>query len=419
MQTIFKSRNIIQAGWLFILFFISCTGSQRKLFGSRSPHQDYADKLSRANLDETALGKSWINASAMALANPLSVKLPYSEAGYFESGAARAAGLRFSARRGDLLLIEISPRPANAFRVFVDLLQPAEGKEPRLLSSADTLNHKIQYEVEKDSDFLLRIQPQLLESGSYTLSISTGPSLGFPVANSANPKIGSFWGDARDAGARSHEGIDIFGARKTPLLAAADGIISSVSENRLGGKVIFLRPSKKSYTLYYAHLDSQLVSEGQQIRLGDTIGLLGNTGNARTTAPHLHFGIYSSGAIDPLPFIDRTRPVADKIQADGTSSALLKTANKAKIYSAPDKTSQTILLPETNTIITPIAATGTWYKIVLPDGRRGFIATNAVRSTAQPITTEQLKSDMRLFDRPDTTAGIKTQIPNGTSIDVL
>ncbi|MBC7902627.1 MAG: hypothetical protein H7Y27_04365, partial [Gemmatimonadaceae bacterium] len=102
-----------------------------------------------------------------------------------------------------------------------------------------------------------------------------------------------------------------------------------------------------------------------------------------------------------------------------TSSALLKTANKATIYSAPDKTSQTILLPESNTIITPIAATGTWYKIELPDGRQGFIATNAVRSTAQPITTEQIKSDMRLFDQPDTTAAIKTQIPNGTSIDVI
>ena len=63
--------------------------------------------------------------------------------------------------------------------------------------------------------------------------------------------------------------------------------------------------------LYYAHLDRQLVQPGQHVRPGDTLGLVGNTGNARTTVPHLHFGIYQSGrgAVDPWPYLHRADPV--------------------------------------------------------------------------------------------------------------
>ena len=57
--------------------------------------------------------------------------------------------------------------------------------------------------------------------------------------------------------------------------------------------------------LYYAHLDQQLVSPGERVNAGEIVGTVGNTGNARTTAPHLHFGIYAvgRGAIDPYWFI--------------------------------------------------------------------------------------------------------------------
>jgi murein DD-endopeptidase MepM/ murein hydrolase activator NlpD len=57
--------------------------------------------------------------------------------------------------------------------------------------------------------------------------------------------------------------------------------------------------------LYYAHLDRHAVSAGQRVRKGEIVGFIGNTGNARTTAPHLHFGIYrrGQGAIDPLYYV--------------------------------------------------------------------------------------------------------------------
>ncbi|RYY98431.1 MAG: M23 family metallopeptidase, partial [Chitinophagaceae bacterium] len=63
--------------------------------------------------------------------------------------------------------------------------------------------------------------------------------------------------------------------------------------------------------LYYAHLDEQRVRPGQHVAAGDILGLVGNTGNARHTPAHLHFGIYTAGgAVDPFPFIDKTEHAA-------------------------------------------------------------------------------------------------------------
>jgi murein DD-endopeptidase MepM/ murein hydrolase activator NlpD len=80
--------------------------------------------------------------------------------------------------------------------------------------------------------------------------------------------------------------------------------VSFVGTNRLGGNVVWvLRPSRGE-AHYYAHLDTQRVRAGTRVKAGDVIGTVGNTGNARSTAPHLHFGIYAGGgAVDPLPYV--------------------------------------------------------------------------------------------------------------------
>src|SRR5690606_16676185 len=111
--------------------------------------------------------------------------------------------------------------------------------------------------------------------------------------------------DPRDGDVRKHEGVDIFSSRGTPVVAASPGWVRRVGDNRLGGKVVWINNRELGISQYYAHLDSQLVRSGQQVNAGDTIGLVGNTGNAITTAPHLHFGIYKSGrgAVNPFPFL--------------------------------------------------------------------------------------------------------------------
>ena len=60
------------------------------------------------------------------------------------------------------------------------------------------------------------------------------------------------WGGARSQG-RSHEGIDIFAKRGTPIQATTQGIVSKVGENTLGGRVVFIiGPGGAGH--YYAHL---------------------------------------------------------------------------------------------------------------------------------------------------------------------
>lgn len=137
----------------------------------------------------------------------------------------------------------------------------------------------------------------------------------FPISGKSN--IGSYWGDDRDGGARRHEGIDIFAERGTSVVAVTDGYVLDVSEDGIGGKTVTIQSDNYNWRSYYAHLDQQKVSRGQVIKKGQVIGTVGNTGNARTTPPHLHFGMYeSAGAFDPLPYIKTAPKISSPVKND-------------------------------------------------------------------------------------------------------
>lgn len=109
------------------------------------------------------------------------------------------------------------------------------------------------------------------------------------------------WGFPRSGG-RRHQGVDIFAAHGTPLYAVADGTIQRLTSNRLGGLSIHLLDDAGD-RYYYAHLSSFAVKAGQRVHAGDVIGAVGNTGNARTTPPHLHWQQHpGNGApVNPYP----------------------------------------------------------------------------------------------------------------------
>lgn len=392
-------------------------------FGKKSAHDDYGDKLKNAGLSETALGRKWFTAAKQSLTSPLPINLPYSEAGYFASEEPNAVGIIFYAKRGEKLVISLTKKPTTAFALYLDLWLPANtnSEKPKLLLSADSTSSRIQYEVDKEGSYILRLQPELLKAGEYTLSISTGPTLAFPVAAKVKSTIGSFWGAGRDAGSRKHEGVDIFAPRGTPLVAAANGVVTRAGENALGGKVIFLRPDRKEYTLYYAHLDKQIAEAGQTVTVGDTIGLVGNTGNARTTEPHLHFGIYTyQGAIDPLPFINRVIKSPESISASLSNiGTWVRNNRRAKLLSEPVSSAQEVLLLEPNTLLKVQAATAGWYKAWLPGGEAGFVASSLVSPAAAPINKLVLKTPKPLLDQPDDLAARKTTISAGEQVNVL
>ena len=127
-------------------------------------------------------------------------------------------------------------------------------------------------------------------------------ALPMPVPAVAVERVVDTWGAAR-GGDRSHEGVDIFAPRGTPVLSTTRGVVSSVREAGLGGKQVWVTgPAMERH--YYAHLDGWAagLAEGQVVWAGDTLGYVGDSGNARGTPTHLHYGIYGNeGALDPLP----------------------------------------------------------------------------------------------------------------------
>ena len=113
------------------------------------------------------------------------------------------------------------------------------------------------------------------------------------------------WGAARSQG-RSHEGIDIFAARGTPIRATTQGIVFKVVENTLGGRVVVVvGPGGAGH--YYAHLEDYAdISPNDWVNAGDIIGYVGDSGNAKGTPPHVHYGIYISGsAVNPYPLLQK------------------------------------------------------------------------------------------------------------------
>lgn len=113
------------------------------------------------------------------------------------------------------------------------------------------------------------------------------------------------WGAARSQG-RTHEGIDIFAPRGTPIQATTQGIVSKVGNNTLGGKVVVIvGPGSAGH--YYAHLEDYAdISPNDWVNAGDIIGYVGDSGNAKGTPPHVHYGIYIDGsAVNPYPLLQK------------------------------------------------------------------------------------------------------------------
>jgi len=141
-------------------------------------------------------------------------------------------------------------------------------------------------------------------------------ALPVPVEGVRARALRDTWGGARSQG-RKHEGIDIFAARDTRVRSSTEGIVTQVGTSNLGGLVVWVMgPGGQRH--YYAHLDRHAdVTAGMRIAAGRVLGYVGDTGNARGTPPHLHYGVYDmGGAINPYPLL-RAAPAA-ALPASGT-----------------------------------------------------------------------------------------------------
>lgn len=178
--------------------------------------------------------------------------------------------------------------------------------------------------------FLLCIAFFIQRFGNIRPTPELSRSLIFPVAGNRS-NIGSFWGDARDGGKRKHRGIDIFAKKKTPVVAVCDGVVTCSGNTPRGGKILWLQSFRHPMKVYYAHLDEQKVRRGQVVKKGQVIGTVGNTGNAKSTPSHLHFGIYKwwKGAVDPLPFVKSSPKVTISQRVKKKTEAKITKKNKS------------------------------------------------------------------------------------------
>ncbi|WP_439557110.1 peptidoglycan DD-metalloendopeptidase family protein [Dyadobacter sp.] len=344
-----------------------------------TPKEFYERDLLKAKLEKTPAGQTWFRVGEAVLKDSIFSIAPYQERFYLgDSIPAQAIRLKIPEGRR-LVITPIREHADTASHLFLELYKIKGNGKTQRLDYLGKDGQSLTYTNYEQDTLLLRLQTGLNEKLAVTLSLSTLPSLSFPVAGHGMSSLISFWGADRDGGIRSHEGVDIRAKRGTPVVAAQDGFVTQTGTNNLGGKVVFLSSLSSPYSLYYAHLDSQLVASGQRVTLGDTLGLVGNTGNAITTAPHLHFGIYmrGQGAVNPLPFInDRKEKLPGLPETSKWFGDTVALKKKAALFFSPqfEKSTQITALPA-NTVVRVIGEMSKGYRVVLEDGTKGYIPT--------------------------------------------
>jgi len=163
------------------------------------------------------------------------------------------------------------------------------------------------------------------------------PGAVFPVAGTYT-YTDTFGAYRADMPNHSHEGDDIFASYGTPVVAVQDGTITGVSTTTIGGNNIHLTTSRGDY-FYYAHLSrfaTGLVA-GAHVVAGQTIGYVGDTGDARGTPPHLHFEIHPDGgpAVDPTPYLDAWRAAGHLVTTAGGGQATTPSASPSPAAADP------------------------------------------------------------------------------------
>jgi murein DD-endopeptidase MepM/ murein hydrolase activator NlpD len=140
----------------------------------------------------------------------------------------------------------------------------------------------------------------------------------FPVAG-ASSYVDTYGGFRGDVPGNWHHGDDIFASLGTPVVAVADGTLNRVGWEHLGGWRLWVRDHNRNQ-FYYAHLSgySPLALHSKYVKKGDVVGFIGNSGDAFTTPPHLHFEIHPhqllrldyNGAVNPTSYLEGWRHLA-------------------------------------------------------------------------------------------------------------
>jgi murein DD-endopeptidase MepM/ murein hydrolase activator NlpD len=161
----------------------------------------------------------------------------------------------------------------------------------------------------------------VLAVGALDAQLAAAPSaaqsrqLLIPVQNIRPADLTDTYSDSRGGGTRLHEALDIMAPKGTSVLSSAPGMIEKLFRSKAGGNTIYVRSTDGETIYYYAHLDAYAegLREGQRVRRGQRLGMVGSSGNASAEAPHLHFAILQTtadaewwepaNAVNPYPLL--------------------------------------------------------------------------------------------------------------------
>ena len=131
----------------------------------------------------------------------------------------------------------------------------------------------------------------------------------YPLLKPVEGRVSSAFGLKRvynGKAANAHGGLDLAAAEGAPVLAMADGVVLLAVDHYFSGQAVFLDHGQGLISMYM-HLSKISVQEGDMVRQGQEVGLIGKTG--RVTGPHLHFGINILGErTDPLALLNLPCP---------------------------------------------------------------------------------------------------------------
>lgn len=380
-----------------------------------TPRAQFMAQLEASPLADTDLAVQWQTAWQNAKQAPVEISLPYAETGRFATTDPAAFAYQFFAQQGQTIQVTLTTaQQTKSDDWFVELYQQQDsGLDFRKAlelpsfspsSRADNDDYRLRYTSEQSSTYVLVLQVPLLKAADYTLQLESVSQMTFPVQGYDSRAIQSFFGAPRDGGRRKHRGVDIFAPRGTPLVAVADGVVTSTRDNKLGGKVVWMRGFDHGRTYYYAHLDSVAVKAGQTVSAGEPVGTVGNTGNARYTPPHLHFSIYHRGtAFDPLPFLQAQRLSAKALHAvhgnpvEWDHRPVAATINGLNFRAGPDTSFAVIRRLTTAEPLRVLAHNAKWLRVMTVDGVNGFVAAKYVRPVVNHELQEKPKSERQLL----------------------
>lgn len=154
--------------------------------------------------------------------------------------------------------------------------------------------HEVEALAAQSAQLAARIQAAQQSAGSTGTGQPSAAGFIWPCDGVVVSGFGLRWG-------RMHEGVDIGCAYGTPNRVAASGTVIYSGWHGGYGNLIVVDHGNGLSTAY-AHASSLLVGIGQSVSQGDTVSLVGSTGNS--SGPHLHFEVRVNGqAVDPLFYL--------------------------------------------------------------------------------------------------------------------